>query len=122
MKKFLEYPIIRALRPNQWIKNLILFAAIIFTGQLFNPYYFWIVVKGFFIFSALSSASYLFNDIIDLRYDRLHPFKKNRPLASGKLPINKATEIAFLLGFFGLILALLISFSFFFVSLLFVLL
>ena len=122
MKKFLEYPIIRALRPNQWIKNLILFAAIIFTGQLFNPYYFWLTTLGFFVFSALSSSSYLFNDIIDLKFDRLHPVKKNRPLASGTLPLNRAAELAFLLAFFGLIASILISISFFMVSLMFILL
>ena len=122
MKKFLEIPIVKALRPNQWIKNLILFAAIIFTGQLFNPYYFWMVLQGFFIFSALSSCSYLFNDIMDVNNDRLHPVKKNRPLASGKLPLNRAAELAFLLGFFGLILSILISIPFFIVSLLFILL
>lgn len=122
MKKFLEIPIVKALRPNQWIKNLILFTAIIFTGQLFNPYYFWMVAEGFLIFSALSSASYLFNDIIDVKYDKLHPLKKDRPLASGKLQLNKAAEIAFLLGFFGLIASILISLGFFFVCLMFILL
>ena len=122
MTKLLEIPIMKALRPNQWIKNLVLFAAIIFTGKLFNPYYFWMTIIGFLIFSALSSASYLFNDIIDVKYDRLHPLKKDRPLASGKLALNKAAELAFLLGFFGLISSILISISFFFVSLLFVLL
>ncbi|OGG00724.1 hypothetical protein A2153_00340 [Candidatus Gottesmanbacteria bacterium RBG_16_38_7b] len=122
MSNFLNNPTIRALRPNQWIKNLVLFTAIIFTGELFNPYYFWMTTIGFFIFCALSSSSYLFNDIIDLKFDRLHPLKKNRPLASGVLPVNRAAEMAFLLGFFGLIAALIISLSFFGVSLLFILL
>lgn len=122
MKNLLNNPAFNALRPNQWIKNLILFAAIIFTGKLFVPYYFWITTLGFLIFCALSSSSYLFNDIIDLRFDKLHPVKKNRPLASGKFTLNKAAELAFLLGFFGLIAALLISLSFFFVALLFILL
>lgn len=115
-------PLFRSLRPNQWIKNFILYAAIIFTGQLFNADYFGITTLGFVIFCALSSASYLFNDIIDLKFDRLHPVKKNRPLASGKLPLNKAVETAFLLSFFGLIGSLLLSVNFFVVSLLFILL
>src|SRR3989338_11290565 len=114
--------LIRALRPNQWIKNLILFATIIFNGQLFNWNYLLLTTGGFFIFCALSSSSYLFNDIVDLRFDRLYPLKKNRPLASGVLPVNRAAEMAFLLGFFGLIAALIISLSFFGVSLLFILL
>ena len=68
MKNLFDNPAIRALRPNQWIKNLVLFAAIIFTGELFTPYYFWMSALGFIIFCALSSSSYLFNDIIDLRF------------------------------------------------------
>src|SRR3989338_2366632 len=122
MLKIYNNPIVRALRPNQWIKNLILFSAIIFTGKLFDPYYFLMTVIGFIIFCALSSSSYLFNDLMDLKFDRLHPLKKNRPLASGRLPVNMAVEMAFFLGFFGLILAILISVSFFGVSLLFILL
>ena len=122
MKSFLNDPAIKSLRPNQWIKNLILFAAIIFTGELFNPSYLWMTVTGFFIFCALSSASYLFNDIIDLKFDKLHPVKKKRPLASGKLSLNKAAELAFFLGFFGLIASLIISVLFFGVAFLFILL
>jgi len=118
----MDIPIVRALRPNQWIKNLILYSAIIFTGELFSPYYFWITTLGFLVFSTLSSSSYLFNDIIDLKLDKLHPVKKNRPLASGKLQLNKAVETAFLLAFFALIAAILISVSFFLVALLFILL
>ena len=70
-----------ALRPNQWVKNLILFAAITFTGKLFDPNLFWLTFIGFIIFCVISSASYLFNDLIDLKFDKLHPDKKNRPLA-----------------------------------------
>jgi len=122
MRNFLQIPLVRALRPNQWIKNLILYTAIIFTGELFDSHYFWLTTLGFLVFSTLSSSSYLFNDIIDLKFDKLHPVKKNRPLASGKLPLNKAVEAAFLLGLFGLIAALLISVSFFLVALLFIML
>src|SRR3989338_2826332 len=122
MLKIYNNPIVRALRPNQWIKNLILFSAIIFTGKLFDPYYFWMSALGFIIFCALSSSSYLFNDLMDLKFDRLHPLKKNRPLASGRLPVNMAVEMAFFPGFFGINSPILISVSFFGVSLLFILL
>jgi decaprenyl-phosphate phosphoribosyltransferase len=113
------FPIFQAMRPNQWIKNLILFTTIIFNGKLFIWPYFSIILVGFVIFCAVSSASYIFNDIIDLKYDKLHPLKNKRPLASGKLKMNNAAEIAFLLAFFGLISALLISASFFMVTVLF---
>lgn len=109
-------PIILALRPNQWVKNFILFAAIIFNGKLFNIYYLSITLVGFIIFCAISSASYLFNDIIDLKHDKLHPEKRKRPLASGLVPINAACEVAFLLSFFGLIASLLLSTMFFIIA------
>lgn len=102
-------PIIRALRPNQWVKNFILFAAIIFNGKLFDLNYLILTVTGFAVFCAVSSASYLFNDIIDLPHDKLHPDKSKRPLAAGLIPLNTAAELAFLLAFFGLIAALLLS-------------
>ncbi len=114
--------LITALRPNQWVKNSILFAAIIFNGKLFDGRYFWMTVVGFIIFCALSSASYLFNDIIDLKSDKLHPDKKKRPLAAGLLDLSTAMETAFLLGFLGLIGAILISNIFFLVASAFVIL
>jgi decaprenyl-phosphate phosphoribosyltransferase len=116
MFKDLIYNILLAMRPNQWIKNLILFSSIIFNGKLFEPSYIFITSIGFLIYCALSSASYIFNDIIDVKYDRIHPIKNKRPVASGAIKFNNAIEISFLLAFFGLISALIISASFFFVS------
>jgi decaprenyl-phosphate phosphoribosyltransferase len=114
--------LIKLIRPNQWIKNFILFSTVIFNGKLFDPIYLLATLSGFIIFCALSSASYIFNDIIDLKNDRKHPVKKNRPLASGQIKLNTASEIAFILGFFGLIASLVISPSFFFIAAAFVLL
>lgn len=111
-----------AMRPNQWVKNLILFAAIIFNGKLFDGKYFFLTLFGFLVFCAISSASYLFNDIIDLQHDKLHAEKKKRPLASGLISLNTATEAAFLLAFFGLIGSILLSNAFFIVSAAFTLL
>lgn len=105
-----------ALRPNQWVKNFILFAAIIFNGKLFDSRYFFLTTVGFVIFCAISSASYIFNDIIDLNFDKVHPEKKKRPLAAGMIPVNTAAEIAFLLAFFGLIASLFLSTVFFMVA------
>jgi len=91
------YYLFKALRPSQWIKNGVVYIAILFNGQLFNPQLFWYSTFAFFIFSAISSASYLFNDIIDAPLDRKHPAKKNRPIASGKLSLQDATFCLFLL-------------------------
>jgi 4-hydroxybenzoate polyprenyltransferase len=115
-------PLIIALRPNQWVKNLILFASIIFNGKLFDINYLALTTAGFVIFCAVSSASYLFNDIIDLPHDRVHPDKRKRPLAAGLIPVNVAIEVSFLLAFFGLIAAILLSPMFLFVTAIFTLL
>ena len=119
--KFLR-SLILALRPNQWVKNLILYAAIVLTGELFNFPLFLKSSFGFLIFCALSSASYLFNDLRDLPFDRLHPIKKNRPLASGLVSPSLAALTIILLAFFGLASALFFGFGFFLICLSFFLL
>jgi len=119
MKRFTMRPLFTALRPNQWIKNLILYTSIIFNGKLFDGPLFQLTTAGFIVFCALSSASYLFNDIIDVKFDRLHPIKRNRPIAAGLVKFNTAVEAAFLLGLFGLIGALLLSPGFFVMGALF---
>lgn len=90
--------ILKTARPRQWIKNLSLYAALVFSGFLFytspGTSYFLEVTKAFLLFCILSSCVYTVNDIIDLPQDRLHPFKKNRPIASGKLPIPIAAFVA----------------------------
>jgi 4-hydroxybenzoate polyprenyltransferase len=111
-----------SLRPYQWIKNLAIYSAILFTGHLFDEGYFLLTTIGFIILCLLSSASYLLNDIVDASHDRLHPVKKNRPIASGKLPIDTALQISTSLFIFGLAGAFLVNKNFFFVSLIFTLL
>ena len=121
-KKYLNQlkPLIVSLRLHQWIKNLAIFAAIIFNGQLFNINLFYSTVLGFITLCLLSSASYLFNDIIDAPYDRLHPLKKSRPIAGGDLKINTAFQYTLLLLIAGLILAFFLSRSFFIIALVFI--
>jgi decaprenyl-phosphate phosphoribosyltransferase len=84
--------ILKTARPRQWIKNFSLYAALVFSGFLFFefPGYLFTVTKAFGLFCLLSSSVYILNDIIDLNQDRMHPFKKNRPIASGKLPVPTA--------------------------------
>lgn len=113
--------IIEALRPNQWIKNLSLFAAAILTGQLFNPQAFSASFWGFISFCLLSSSSYLINDLMDIDKDRLHPVKKNRPLARGAVSKNSAVLISILLAILGLVTALSINSGFFVIALIFIL-
>lgn len=115
----LAYNILRLIRPRQWIKNLAIFAAITFTGELLDPAVFGKVLFGFFVFCGLSSATYIINDIFDVEKDRLHPFKRFRPLAKGDIPIPVATTLAIILIFVSLFGAKLITPPFFVLSVLY---
>ncbi|MFH0773541.1 MAG: UbiA prenyltransferase family protein [bacterium] len=112
----------RAIRVNQWIKNLLVFTAVIFSGKLFDPWTFGQAVIAFAIFCLLSSTSYLLNDIIDYPYDKKHPIKRYRPIASGEISMQQATFTVFILTIASLLLSLLFSVSFFFLALIFILL
>ena len=72
-------------RPRQWLKNLALFATLVFEGEFFNPDKFWLTVLGFIIFSMITSGIYIINDVVDLEKDREHPFKRKRPMAAGRI-------------------------------------
>ncbi|MGC8775230.1 MAG: UbiA family prenyltransferase [Chlorobaculum sp.] len=77
----------RALRPHQWLKNLLLFIPLIASHQLANITLIVDALLAFVLFSMTASSGYLINDLLDLECDRHHPRKRNRPLASGELPI-----------------------------------
>lgn len=119
-KMFLE--ILRLLRPRQWIKNFAIFAALIFSGQLFNLILFQKVFYGFVVFCIMSSAIYVINDIFDVKKDRSHPFKKFRPLAQGNIPINTAIGIATVLTITSFFLSFLITPAFFVITVVYFLL
>ena len=108
--------IAKAARPAQWIKNVTLFAAIVFSGFLFAPGYFTKVVWAFILFCLLSSSIYVFNDLIDIKSDRVHPFKKNRPLASGAIPLELGIFLFLVLAVTSLFFALTTSTFFFFAA------
>ncbi len=82
--------ILKIMRPRQWIKNVIVFFALVFDKQLFQLEPALRTLAGFALFSLISSAVYIFNDIADIEADRQHPKKRERPLPSGELPINVA--------------------------------
>src|SRR3989344_6524183 len=103
------YNILRLLRPRQWVKNFAIFAAVTFTGELFNPVAVIPVIIGFFVFCGISSASYIINDIFDIKNDRMHPFKKFRPLAHGDVDVKLAASLAFFLIISSLMLAIVVG-------------
>jgi 4-hydroxybenzoate polyprenyltransferase len=86
----LPYELIKVARPLHWVKNLALFAALIFTGTLTIPSYLISVIWAFIAFNFAASSIYVFNDIRDRNKDKKHPIKKQRPIAAGKLSIPVA--------------------------------
>lgn len=107
--------VIVSARPVHWVKNLAIFAAIFLTGLFFEPFYLTKVIWGFFAFNFATSATYIINDIFDVKRDRLHPIKKNRPIASGKLPLPIALFEAFILASFAILIASSLNYLFFLV-------
>src|SRR3990167_6710968 len=110
------FNILRLLRPRQWVKNLAIFAAITFSGDLFNTPLLIKVVLGFLVFCGLSSGSYIINDIVDRKKDSLHPFKKFRPIAHGDIKPGFALLLAFVLIALSFILSSLITPAFVFIA------
>jgi decaprenyl-phosphate phosphoribosyltransferase len=76
---------LRLLRVHQWAKNLFLFVPLFFAGQIFEYSYYPTLAMGFAAFGLAVSAVYVFNDICDRESDRLHPKKKYRAIAAGKV-------------------------------------
>lgn len=121
MKKKLRN-LFRLLRPRQWIKNLAIFASITFTGQLVNPIAVQKVFFGFLVFCSISSAIYVINDIFDVQKDRLHPFKRFRPLANRDVSIQTAIFIAIILATTSILGSFFIDPAFFIITLIYLVL
>ena len=108
MSETLERPVsrlpapIRALRPRQWVKNLLVVLAPLAGGVLFQPTALRGVALAFVSFCLVSSAVYLLNDIRDVEEDQLHPRKRFRPIAAGELSIPVAAAMGIVLGLAGL--------------------
>ena len=120
--------LLKTMRPKQWTKNIVIFAALVFDEKLFVPELLAKTVAAFVLFCLISSAVYLINDLVDIEKDRQHPAKRHRPLASGQLKPSVALVAAVLIPliclplsfaltpFFGLValtyLAVMIAYSF----------
>lgn len=89
--------IIKELRIQQWLKNLFVLIPLVFDRQLMRSDSLARSLLGFFLFCFISSSVYIINDIMDVEADRLHPRKRNRPIASGKLPVRLAWIVAIFL-------------------------
>lgn len=111
------YLIFKTMRPRQWTKNLLVFAALIFSRNLFNLSLGQDVLIAFIIFCILSGSVYILNDLIDLQADRAHPKKSTRPLASGRLKPGTAIAAGLLLVTLSLATAFWLHTSFAFIAL-----
>jgi len=101
--------LIKSMRPKQWVKNVFIFAALIFDVKLFNPHYLAQTVAGFVLLCLVSGTVYIINDLADIEKDRQHPRKRNRPIASGQLGIRPATVAAILIPLVALPLGFLLN-------------
>jgi 4-hydroxybenzoate polyprenyltransferase len=113
----------RALRPRQWVKNVVLLPGILFTLDQPHPLSDWLrVLAGIAVFCVLSSATYLLNDAADVEADRAHPRKRLRPIAAGHLSISNAYGMAAALVAVGMGAAVALGIPFAVTALLYVLL
>ena len=108
---------LKASRPRQWIKNFAVFAALVFSGTLLDKVNQAKTLEAFLLFCIFSSATYLLNDVFDIERDKLHPFKKKRPIASGLIPVPLAVGLALFLIVVFLPFAYKLSPAFFFATL-----
>jgi len=90
--------IVMSMRPKQWTKNLFVFAALLFSRNLFDLSLLLNTILAFFIFCLLSGCVYIVNDLADLESDKKHPLKSQRPLASGKLKFSEAVGALIILA------------------------
>ncbi len=106
----------REIRPRQWTKNLLVFAALFFAlgdkQQHVTLTEFWPASLAFLLFSITSSGIYIFNDMCDLKQDRAHPIKSQRPIAAGRITLPQAGSLAAILVGLGLAGAWMVSLRF----------
>ena len=89
---------LKTARPHEWVKNVLVFAGLLFSGQVDDPWAIGQAVITFVAFCAISSAGYFVNDLNDVELDRAHPKKRFRPIAAGQLSIGSAWAIAIALA------------------------
>jgi hypothetical protein len=100
---------IRAMRPRQWVKNLLVLAAPLAAGRLFEPAVLKDAALAFVAFCLVSATVYLVNDVRDVDEDRQHPTKRFRPIAAGELKPASALAVAAVLGIGGIALGFFVS-------------
>jgi len=108
------------MRPEQWTKNLVVFAALIFSQNIGNKELGLKAIEAFIVLCVLSGTIYLINDIVDIEKDKLHERKRTRPLPSGRLTVPVAAMAAIIAAFLGIYFASVIGTGFLFAAIGFV--
>lgn len=110
-------PLLKLLRPHQWVKNFFVLIPLIFSRSFWNPEQLFFALAALLVFVFASSSVYVLNDLMDYEKDRLHPLKKKRPIASGKVSVRRAAVLWVLLLLLTIFSALALSPGFFFIVL-----
>ena len=106
---------LKLIRVKHWIKNLLIFLPLLFSREI-NSVNILLTILGFFSFSFASSVVYIINDIKDVEKDKIHPVKKNRPIASGVISINNALLILLILLIVSFVILFYLSLYNYFIS------
>ncbi len=101
--------LIKTMRPKQWVKNIFVFAPLVFDKKLLELDYLAQTVAGFVLLCVVSGTVYIINDVADADKDRQHPRKRERPIASGKVSVGAAVTLAIILLLIALPLAFLLD-------------
>lgn len=104
------------LRVKHWVKNVLLFFPIIFSGLFTDSELLKMVIAGVFVFSCIASIIYILNDLMDMEKDKSHPEKCKRPLASGKVTKVEASVLLCMLFIFVIIMCLVFHFTYTFIG------
>jgi 4-hydroxybenzoate polyprenyltransferase len=112
--------LLQIMRPLHWVKNVFLFAALVFGQKLDVPSSVGRAIGGFFCFSLAASAIYIINDIIDRKTDRLHPEKCKRPIAAGEVAVGSASAMSVLCAAAAVIGSFMLAWNFAIVTLMYI--
>ncbi|MFC2165443.1 decaprenyl-phosphate phosphoribosyltransferase [Acidobacteriota bacterium] len=114
--------VLDSMRPQQWLKNFFIFAPLIFSQNVTNPFLFKRTLLAFAIFCLLSGSVYILNDLKDMEEDKLHPLKSKRPIASNKLKRSYAIIAFVVVSAISFLLCLLLNMNFFYIALFYLIL
>ena len=106
------YYIYKELRVNHWIKNILIFTPLFFSGNLLNSIYYFDLIIGFLAFSFVASSVYIINDLFDVEKDKKHPKKKYRPIASWKISVKNAYLLIFIIWMLWFLMAFFVDIYF----------